>query len=160
MSDKLNIRNEMRQFDSKNRSFYDDLTDEERKKFSNYLMLRWGSAVKANEDFTKYYILSMNQNANKHFWSLNKHPKLQWLLLTCVSPDLGVLDHEWIAFTGKTSKNKKAQIIADLYPHMKLDEAELLSLQVTDQELVDHMKSLGYTDEQIKKQMPEKKSRG
>ena len=160
MSDKLNIRNEMRQFDSKNRSFYDDLTDEERKKFSNYLMLRWGSAVKANEDFTKYYILSMNQNANKHFWSLNKHPKLQWLLLTCVSPNLGVLDHEWIAFTGKTSKNKKAQIIADLYPQMKLDEAELLSLQITDQELIDHMKSLGYTDEQIKKQMPEKKSRG
>jgi hypothetical protein len=35
MSDKLNIANEMRQFDRKNRSFYDELTAEEKKKFSN-----------------------------------------------------------------------------------------------------------------------------
>ena len=41
MSDKLNIANEMRQLDRKNRRFYRDLTDEERKKFSNYLMIRW-----------------------------------------------------------------------------------------------------------------------
>ncbi len=35
MSDKLNIANEMRQFDRKNRDFYNELSDEERKKFSN-----------------------------------------------------------------------------------------------------------------------------
>ena len=45
MSDKLSIGNEMRQFDLKNRKFYDELTEEERKKFSPYLMIRWGSAV-------------------------------------------------------------------------------------------------------------------
>ena len=33
MSDKLNIANEMRQLDRKNRNFYRELTDEERKKF-------------------------------------------------------------------------------------------------------------------------------
>ena len=42
MSDKLSIGNEMRQFDLKNRKFYDELTEEERKKFSPYLMIRWG----------------------------------------------------------------------------------------------------------------------
>ena len=31
MTDKLNIANEMRAFDSKDRRFYQDLTDEERK---------------------------------------------------------------------------------------------------------------------------------
>jgi hypothetical protein len=45
MSDKLNIANEMRQLDRKNRKFYDELTDEERKKFSLYLMIRWGSSI-------------------------------------------------------------------------------------------------------------------
>ena len=150
MSDKLNIRNEMQQFDRKNRNFYDELTVEERKKFSNYLMLRWGSSVKANADFCKYYILSMNQNANKHFFTLNKHPKLQWLLLTCVSPNMGVLDHEWIAFKGKTAKNKRAQLIADLFPSLKLDEAELLSNSMSDNDLTDHLKSLGWEDKKIK----------
>ena len=50
MSDKLNIANEMRMFDRKVRTFYEDLTAEERKKFSNFLMLRWGSAVEGSRD--------------------------------------------------------------------------------------------------------------
>jgi hypothetical protein len=151
MSDKLNINNEMRQFDLKNRTFYDELTDEERKKFSNFLMLRWGSSVGGAPELTSYYLLSMNQNANKHFWSLNKHPKLQWLLMTCVSPGMGTHKHEWIAFKGKAAKNKKAQAIAKLYPAMKIDEAELLSQTITDKELRELMSDWGWTEEQIKK---------
>ena len=150
MSDKLNIRNEMRQFDLKNRKFYDELTDEERKKFSNFLMLRWGSSIRSNGDLAKYYILSMNQQVNKNFWSLNKHPKLQWLLMTCVSPDMGVYDHEWIAFKGKAAKNKRALLLADLNPTLKEDEAELLSDITTDAELTLQLKDLGWDDKKIK----------
>ena len=54
MSDKLNINNEMREFDLKHREFYDELTPEERKKFSLYLMLRWGSAVQAPREVQEY----------------------------------------------------------------------------------------------------------
>ena len=150
MSDKLNIRNEMQQFDRKNRNFYDELTVEERKKFSNYLMLRWGSSVKANADFCKYYILSMNQNANKHFFTLNKHPKLQWLLMTCVSPNMGTFDHEWIAFKGKSAKNKKHQLLSELNPTLKDDEIELLSTITSDDELVQTLKDRGWEDKKIK----------
>jgi hypothetical protein len=150
MSDKLNIRNEMRQFDLKTRSFYDELTDEERKKFSTFLMLRWGSSIKSNGDLARYYVLSMNQQVNKHFWTLNKHPKLQWLLLTCVSPGLGAYDHEWIAFKGKQPKNKRAQIIASLHPSMKMDEAELLSDVTSDEDLTLYLKELGWDDKKIK----------
>jgi hypothetical protein len=48
--DKLSIANEMTQFDRKNREFYNELTDEERKRFSNYLMIRWGSAVQGSRE--------------------------------------------------------------------------------------------------------------
>ena len=37
--DKLSIQNEMAVFDRKDREFYNSLTDEERKKFSNFLMM-------------------------------------------------------------------------------------------------------------------------
>ena len=151
MSDKLSIRNEMRQFDIKNRNFYDELTDEERKKFNNYLMLRWGSCVSGNSDLEKYYVLSTNQQINKNFWELNKHPKLQWLLMTCVSPNMGVHKHEWIAFKGKKAKNKRAIVIADLFPTMKIDEAELLSSIVSDKELTEYLIDLGWEDKDIKK---------
>lgn len=150
MSDKLNIKNEMLQFDKKNRKFFDELNDEERKKFSNYLILRWGSSVKNDGDLAKYYVLSMNQNANKNFWDLNKHPKLQWLLMTCVSPDMGAFNHEWIAFKGKAPKNKRAKFISTLYPTMKLDEAELLASMLSDKELKDYLISLGWEDKKIK----------
>ena len=40
MADPLNIANEMREFDRKNRAFYEELTEEERKKFSTFLMIR------------------------------------------------------------------------------------------------------------------------
>lgn len=150
MSDKLNIKNEMRQFDIKNREFYNELTDEERKKFSNYLVLRWGSSVRGNGDLAKYYVLSMNQNVNRNFWDLNKHPKLQWLLLTCVSPNMGAFDHEWIAFKGKQAKNKRTKIIANLFPSMKMEEAEHLSTLITDDELSAHLRDLGWEDKKIK----------
>ncbi len=60
MTDKLNIANEMRQFDSKNRMFYRELTDEERKKFSNYLMIRWGSSVQGSTELQQYYLIACN----------------------------------------------------------------------------------------------------
>ena len=66
MSDKLNIANEMRQLDLKNRNFYNELTPEERKKFSNYLMIRWGSAVQGNRELQEYYVQSCNHYFNKH----------------------------------------------------------------------------------------------
>ena len=75
--DKLNIQNEMAQFDRKNRDFYDELTDEERKKFSNYLMIRWGSTVEGNNDLQAFYIIATNERLNKNFFAINQHPKLQ-----------------------------------------------------------------------------------
>ena len=84
MSDKLNIANEMRQLDRKNRNFYRDLTDEERKKFSNYLMIRWGSAVEGSRELQEFYVIATNERLNKHFFDMAKHCAVpQSRLQTC-----------------------------------------------------------------------------
>ena len=75
--DKLNIANEMRQLDRKNRNFYRELTDEERKKFSNYLMIRWASCVEGSREMQEFYLISTNERLNKHFFNINRHPELQ-----------------------------------------------------------------------------------
>jgi len=67
MSDRLNIRNEMRQLDLKQRDFYRSLTDEEKKKFSNFLMIRWSATVKGDRGLQEYYVQSCNHYLNKHF---------------------------------------------------------------------------------------------
>jgi hypothetical protein len=79
--DKLNIRHEMQCFDLKDRKFYDELTDEEKKKFSNYLMIRWGSSVQGNNMEQAVYLLSCNENFNKHFFAINRHPRCSGCVL-------------------------------------------------------------------------------
>lgn len=144
MSDKLNIGNEMRQFDLKNRSFYDDLTDEERKKFSNYLMIRWGSSVEGSGDLQEFYLISCNERFNKHFFAVNRHPKLQWLMATSVSPGMGALRHTWISPKKKeTSDNKHRKQLAELYPNAKEDELDLLAAINSKQDIKSLLKDMG-----------------
>ena len=147
LSDKLNIANEMRCFDSKDRGFYDSLTDEERKKFSNYLMIRWGSSVQGDSDLQEYYLISCNERFNKHFFDINKHPKLQWLCATSVSPGMGNFRHQWIPPKKKEKGNNEAKkMLMELYPAMKADEIELLSKLVTNAELKEYMRDSGNAD--------------
>jgi len=143
MSDKLNIANEMAQFDTKNRDFYDDLTDEEKKKFSNFLMIRWGSSVQGNPLEQSVYLLSTNENLNKNFFAINKHPKLQWLCATAVSPGWGKFRHQWIAPKKKeASAGSSKKQLADLFPNMKMDDIELLAEITTKKELDAYLHAL------------------
>jgi hypothetical protein len=144
MSDKLNIANEMRMFDHKVRSFYDDLTDEEKKKFSNYLMIRWGSSVQGSRELQEFYVISANQRLNKHFFDINKHPKLQWLLATTVSPDMGAQRHQWIAPKKKEAgAGSLKKQLAELFPHYKEDEIDVLAAVTTKKDLDNYIKLHG-----------------
>ncbi len=127
----------MRQLDTKNRNFYDELTDDERKKFSTFLMLRWGSAVEGARELQEYYVQSCNHYLNKHFFDLNRHPKLQWLCATAVSPDMGAMRHNWIApkkkEAGASARRKQLQ---EIYPTYKDDEIDVM-MQITTQKEID-----------------------
>lgn len=145
--DKLSIKNEMAQFDRKNRGFYDSLTDEERKKFSNYLMIRWGSSVQGNTFEQSVYVISCNENLNKHFFAINRHPKLQWLCATTVSPNWGTYQHQWIAPKKKEAgSNEIKKTLMELYPNMKQSDIEVLAVLTSKQELRQHLREHGITD--------------
>jgi len=144
MSDKLNIANEMRQFDRKNRDFYNELTDEERKKFSNYLMIRWGSSVEGSQELQEFYLIATNERFNKHFFALSRHPALQWLCATTVSPDMGTPRHTWIAPKKKEpGASGIRKQLAELYPHLKDDDIAVLASITTKKEIDEHLKLLG-----------------
>jgi len=142
--EKLSIQNEMMCFDRKDRDFYSSLTDEERKKFSNFLMIRWGSSIQGSAELQHYYLQSSNHYVNKHFFAINRHPKLQWLCATAVSPGLGTQRHQWIA-----PKKKEAgasgirKQISELFPHLKDDEIELMAKINTKKDIDAYLKQLG-----------------
>jgi hypothetical protein len=144
--DKLSIGNEMAQFDSKNREFFDELTDEERKKFSPFLMIRYGSSVSGSRDLQEFYLIATNERLNKKFFAVNtaQHKKLQWLMATTVSPGLGNFRHNWIAPKKKEpGAGSMRKQLMELFPHLKDDEIDLLS-QITNRKEIDaHLRELG-----------------
>jgi hypothetical protein len=154
MSDKLNIANEMRAFDTKDRDFYKNLTDEECKKFSNYLMIRWGSSVQGSTELQQYYLLSCNENLNKHFFDLAKHPELQWLSATTVSPGMGTFRHDWVKQKKRDSSNNKTiKFLRQFYPEFKEDELELLAAINTTEDLKQLARKHGWDDKRIKSEL-------
>jgi hypothetical protein len=146
----LYIGNEMAAFDRKDRKYYDKFTDEERKQFSTYLMLRYGASTEGNVDFQSYYLLATNENVNKHFFDLNKHPKLQWLLCTTVSPNMGKQKHYWQPAKKKETNNKAVKFLTALYPELKDDEIKLLAELNDKRDLTDMARKLGWDDKRIK----------
>lgn len=147
MSDKLNIRNEMRHLDSKDRTFYENLTDEERKKFSNFLMIRWSSSVSGPRDLQEYYVQSCNHYLNKDFFTINRHPKLQWLLASAISPKTGCHDHTWISPKKKDSgQSKIKKSLMELNPTMKLSDIDVLVSLTDAKTLKQHERDHGRAD--------------
>jgi hypothetical protein len=152
-TDKLSIANEMAQFDSKNRDFYDDLTEEERKKFSPFLMIRYGATVSGSAELQAYYLMSCNERLNRNFFDIStaQHKKLQWLLATTVSPDMGSQRHYWLAAKKRDSNsNKIEKFLRVIYPLAKDSDIALMA-QLNDRaELRELARDRGWTEAQIK----------
>jgi hypothetical protein len=148
MSDPLNIHNEMRALDLKQRDWYDQLEPEHQRKFSPYLMIRWGSSVQGSSELQEYYLLSTNQRLNRHFFGINaaRHKKLLWLMATAVSPDLGSHKHVWIAQKREERNTEKTRLIRELWPHLDEPEVELMAEINTIKQLRDHARLHGQSD--------------
>lgn len=146
------LKDELYALDNKHHEFYDKLSDEEKKKFSGYLMLRYASSVKGSTDLEAYYLIATNKRVNIHFWDLSKHPKLQWLVCTTASPGIGQQFHQWIPMKKKevSSSNKIIKFFKQLNPNLKDDELELLAELNDDKACKEHARSLGWQEQEIK----------
>ena len=152
--DPLYIGNEMAAYDRKDRAYYDKFTDEQRKSFSTYLMLKYGANVGGNADMQAYYLMATNERVNKHFFELgSKHTKLQWLTCTTVSPQMGNQFHYWLKGKKKEGDNKSQKFLAKLYPAMKSDEINLLAKINDKRDLADMARNLGLDDKSIKAEL-------
>lgn len=131
---KLDLKRVLAAVDRKDRDFYDKLTPEEQKTFHGLVPMRFTSSVQGNADLQAYYLISTNKHANKRLFEIStKHRKLQWLVLTTISPGMGVHYHPWIKLERKS--DKKIKELEKLYPQMKTDDLEVLAQLMSDKEL-------------------------
>ena len=96
--------------------------------------------------------MATNKYVNKYFFDLNKHTKLQWLMCTAVSPNMGKQFHYWQAAKKKEGKstNKIRKVVAELFPNMKSDEMDMFLEMNTQKEIKQYCKELGWDDKRIK----------
>lgn len=83
--------------DKKDYNWYQKLSDDQKKKFVPFMLMHWASAVNGSKDMQSYYVYAFNEIANRHFFNeyIQKHPKLQWLMLCAASPGVGKQFHYW-----------------------------------------------------------------
>lgn len=148
MSNKLNIKEEMRAIDTKDRAWYNSLTEEEKKKLGIWLLMRYTS--NANDRvLAEHYLEWTNEVVNVHFNKLRKHPQLQFQLLQVVG--LGrTTFHPWIAPGKAAKKDKISAWVAENYPYLNDDEVEIFLSGQTTESLTDLMQEHGLDKKSIK----------
>ncbi len=134
--------------DRKNRSWYDNLNDEQKKAFSAWMMMRYASSVQGGNSAS--YLFMVNECVNKNFMDLSKHPELQWLLFTLCGSGKKEF-HPYIKPpTSRKKKNKVAEWLSEQYPLMKADEINML-MEINDTEDFKMLaQEAGMTDKEIK----------
>tara|TARA_Y100000389_G_scaffold202546_1_gene248140 strand:+ start:48 stop:509 length:462 start_codon:yes stop_codon:yes gene_type:complete len=149
MSNKLTIKEEMRAIDQRDAGWWDTLTEEEQKKISPWLLMRYTSACDTNHDAIRDHYLSMtNELVNVHFNTLRHHVQLQHRLMQVVGIGKSQY-HPWIAPGKRQKKNKVAEWLLTLYPGINDDELDIL-LESPKAELKSLAESAGMTDKDIK----------
>ena len=150
---KINIFELLEKADLNNKNYYNNLTDEEKKQFSPFQIMRWFSGIDGH--LSEYYLTSVNELLNVDNQLLAKHPELFWKLMSAIG--IGRKQrHHWI---NPISKNKSSSnlynFMYDAYPHAKDQEIDMMIKIITKDQLEDFLQRNAIDDDLIKKILKE-----
>jgi hypothetical protein len=150
MAANLDIKRELKGVDTKDYYFYDNLTDEEKKSFSPYILMRYISNAQGDRDIQEWFVTTTNDYVNKNHWDLSKnHKALLWKL--CAATGAGVsVYHPYLAAGKKEKANKIEKLIAELNPAMKMREVKILAKMMTDEDKKELFDNMGFDKKQRK----------
>lgn len=93
---KLTLSKVLNALDNRQINFYDTLSDEEKKDFQPYVLMRFMSHSETGSDLAKLSLMATNEFVNKYQWDLPKEKELYAKLLS--ASGLGFKqNHKWIA---------------------------------------------------------------
>lgn len=148
------IKEEMAAIDRRKFSWYDSLTEEERKGLSMWVLMRYCSSTGSRvADINNHYLTMTNDLVNVNFNDLRNHPELQLRLMQCVGIGTDQF-HPWIK-PGKRKRSsngnaKLEEFVLGLYPHLKDDELGILIDRMGEDEIVAMLEDAGIEKKKIK----------
>jgi len=144
--------------DRKDYGYYDRLTEEQRQKFSPYMLVIFLSSVSGKVELQQYHLLSTNEFANKYLFNdqIQDHPKLQWLMLCASGLGKGKQFHSYITSIKEsvTSLKEKASV-KDIEEYYKKSHKNISDESV--KELAKNFTLLQNKKFQLNKRFPELK---
>ena len=136
--------------DRKDYSFYDNLTDEERKAFSPYVLMRYTANVQGDRDIQEWFLETTNELVNKNHWDLSKnHKGLLWKLFAASGAGVPAY-HPYLAAGKKEKANKIEKLLCELYPAKKMDEIKLLASMMDKKDKDELFDMMGFDKKQRK----------
>lgn len=146
----LDIKKELAGVDLRDKDAFNNWTDEERKSFSPYILMRYVSNVQGDRDVQEWFIEMTNELVNKNHWTLSKnHKGLLWKLFAGCGTGVKAY-HPYLAAGKKEKAVKIEKLIAELNPAMKMDEVKLLASLMDKNDIEDLFDKLGYDKKQRK----------
>ena len=147
---KLDIKRELNAVDQKNYEFYDKLTDEERKAFSPYILMRYTASVQGDRDTQEWFLERTNEMVNKNHWDLSKnHKALLWNLFAATGAGVNCY-HPYLAAGKKEKANKIEKLLVELYPAMKMNEIKMLAKMMDKNDIKELFDKMGFDKKQRK----------
>lgn len=130
---KLDIWAVLKAADQGDLNFYSNLSDDQKKEFIPYVLMRWMSAVN-NTALSEHYITTTNSFINIGFWELVNHPELQWKLFAACGAGI-TQRHAWIPNSKKTSTSKLNRLLCEFNPSLNDTELHLIKQKLTKESL-------------------------
>lgn len=150
MAAKLDIKRELKAVDTKDYQFYENLTDEERKVFSPYILMRYTSNVQGDREIQEWFLEMTNEFVNKNHWDLSKnHKALLWKLFAATGAGVPCY-HPYLAAGKKEKANKIEKLLCELYPAMKLSDIKLMASMMSKADKEELFDKMGFDKKQRK----------
>jgi len=147
---KLDIKKTLKAVDQRDYNFYSNLSDEERKSFSPYILMRYTSNVQGEQDLQEWFIERTNEYVNKHHWILSKnHKPLLWKLFAGIGIGSSMY-HPYLAAGKKEKTNKIEKLLEELNPSMKIEDIKLSAKLMSDQDKEELLDKMGFDKKQRK----------
>lgn len=146
----LDIKRELGAVDSRNKDFYNNLTEQEQKEFSPFILMRYVSNVQGDKDVQEWFVEMTNELVNKNHWDLSKnHKGLLWKLFAGCGTGAKAY-HPYLAAGKKQKAVKIEKLLCELYPAKKLDEIKLQASLMDKNDIDALFDELGFDKKQRK----------
>ncbi len=150
MAAKLDIGRELKGVNTRDHNFYKNLTDEEKKSFSPYILMRYVSNPQVDTETYEFILDRVNTLVNLNHWTLSKgHKPLLWQLFASCGVGMPV-KYTYLKASSKEKTNKIERLLEEIYPAMKIDEIKLLASMMDENDKQELFDKMGFDKKQRK----------